>query len=123
MAKHTSTRNERPATAQAIAVQSARSHNIEIANALPMRRYVLDLARHSTLAPDGKRYVVVTFNDTHLQNGYVTAVYPQQYDYLTLIQLEIAHFSSATPEEALKRHLAVIQAIQQGNLAELSATA
>lgn len=123
MAKHTSTRNERTATAQAIAVQSARSHNIEIANALPMRRYVLDLARHSTLAPDGKRYVVVTFDDTHLHNGYVTAVYPQQYDYLTLIQLEIAHFSSATPEKAIETHLAVIQAIQRGTLAELSAAA
>lgn len=122
MAKHTPTRNEQ-STAQTLAVQASRSYNIEVANALPMRRYVLDLARHSTLAPDGKRYVVATFDDTHLQNGYVTAVYPQQYDYLTLVRLEIAHFSSATPEAALKRHLAVIQSIQQGKLAGLSTAA
>jgi len=122
MAKHTPTRNEQ-STAQTLAVQASRSYTIEVANALPMRRYVLDLARHSTLAPDGKRYVVATFDDTHLQNGYVTAVYPQQYDYLTLVSLEIAHFSSATPEAALKRHLAVIQSIQQGKLAGLPTAA
>jgi hypothetical protein len=84
--------------------------------------YVLDLARHSTLAPDGKRYVVATFDDTRLQNGYVTDVYPQQYDYLTLVQLGVAHYSSATPEEAIKKHLAVIQDIQQGKLTEQSLT-
>lgn len=122
MAKHTPTRNEQ-STAQTLAVQASRSYSIEVANALPMRRYVLDLARHSTLAPNRKRYVVATFDDTHLQNGYVTAVYPQQYDYLTLIRLETAHFSSATPEAALKRHLATIQAIQQGKLAGLSTEA
>lgn len=123
MAKHTPTRDEQPTTAQTLAVQASRSYNIEVANALPMRRYVLDLARHSTLAPNRKRYVVATFDDTRLQNGYVTAVYPQQYDYLTLVRLEIAHFSSTTPEAALKRHLAIIQAIQQGNLAGLSTAA
>jgi hypothetical protein len=122
MAKRTSTRGEQSATTQTLTVQSARSSNIEIANALPMRRYVLDLARHSTLAPDGKRYVVATFDDTRLQNGYVTDVYPQQYDYLTLVQLGVAHYSSATPEEAIKKHLAVIQDIQQGKLTEQSLT-
>ncbi|HVB61373.1 MAG TPA: hypothetical protein VNE61_09300 [Ktedonobacteraceae bacterium] len=123
MAKHTPARNENPPSAQTLAVQASRSYNIEVVNALPMRRYVLDLARHSTLAPDGKRYVVATFDDTHLHNGYVTAVYPQQYDYLTLVSLEIAHFSSATPEAALKRHLTAIQAIQQGKLAGLPTAA
>lgn len=122
MAKRTSTRGEQSATTQTLTVQSVRSSNIEIANALPMRRYVLDLARHSTLTPDGKRYVVATFDDTHLKNGYVTDVYPQQYDYLTLVQLGVAHYSSATPEEAIKKHLAVIRDIQQGKLAEQSFT-
>ncbi len=123
MAKHTSTRGEHLSTAQTPAVQPSLFYNVEIANTLPMRRYVLDLARHSTLAPGGKRFVVATFDDTHLNNGYVTAVYPQQYDYLTLVRLEVAHFSSATPEEALKRHIATIQAIQQGKLAGLSSAA
>jgi hypothetical protein len=120
MAKHSTTRGEQASTTQTQAVQSAHPQNIEIANALPMRLHALDLARHSTIAPNGKRYVVSTFDDRHVGNGYVTAVYPQQYDYLTLISLELARFSSATPEEALQRHASTLQAIQQGKLAGLN---
>lgn len=121
MAKHTSSRAHQSSTSQSQAVQPAQTQTPEIADALPIRLHVLDLARHSTTAPDGKSYVVATFDDTHLGRNYVTAIYPQQYKYQTLVRLEIAHFSSSTPEEALKRHMAVLQAIHQGKLAELVA--
>lgn len=105
------------------ASQSQQVHAVEITGAFPMRLQVLDLSRHTVLAPDGNRYVVATFDDTHLGRGYVTAVYPQQNGYHTLVRLMICEFSSATPDEAIKRHLAAAQSIQQGSLKELTRSA
>lgn len=110
-------------TKNTVLPQTYRAYPLEIAQAFPIRLQTLDLARHAVAAPDGKRYVVATFDDTHLGNGYVTAIYPQQNGYLTLIRLTIYQSSSATPEEAINRHLALSQAIQQGELDELKKTA
>ncbi|MBV9229089.1 MAG: hypothetical protein JOZ18_07230, partial [Chloroflexi bacterium] len=63
------------------------TYTVEIPNAFPVRLQTLDLARHTAVAPNGKRYVVATFNDNHLNRGYITAVYPQQNGYLTLLRL------------------------------------
>ena len=93
---------------------------VEIPNALPMRPQALDLARHTVIAPDGKRFVVATFDDRRLERGYVTAIYPQQNDYLTLIRLVLAEFRSENPDAAIKRHISVVQAIQQGRFNEFS---
>jgi len=103
-----------------LASQAYQKRAIEIADALPMRLYVLDLARHTIIAPDGNRYVVATVDDTRLGRGYMTAVYPQQNGYLTLVRLMLCEFSSATPDEAIKRHIAVAQTIQKGNIKELT---
>ncbi len=100
----------------ALTAQPNLTRSVVIPDALPMRLQTLDLARHTVIAPDDRRYVVATFNDTRLGNGYVTAVYPQQNNYLTLIRLRLYEFSSATPDEALQRHIALAQAIQQGKL-------
>jgi len=97
--------------------------SLEIAHASPIRLQTLDLARHAVTAPDGKCYVVATFDDTQMGNGYVTGIYPQQNGYLTLIRLTICEFKSASPEEAINRHLTLAQAIQQGKLAELKKSA
>jgi hypothetical protein len=91
---------------------------VEIPSSLPMGLHALDLARHTVIAPDGKRFVVATFDDTRLGRGYVTGVYPQQNEYLTLVRLPISEVSHATPEEALQHHVAVTQAIQRGKLNE-----
>lgn len=96
------------------------TRSVEIAHALPMRLQALDLARHTVIAPDTKRYVVASFNDTQLGRGYVTAVYPQQNNYLTLIRLTILETTSKTPEAAIKKHIATAHAIQQGKLKELN---
>jgi hypothetical protein len=93
---------------------------VEIPNALPMHLQVLDLARHTVIAPDGRRFVVATFNDKHLGRGYVTAVYPQQNEYLTLVRMTVLEKSKATPEEAIKSHIALAQSIQHGRLKELN---
>ncbi len=105
---------------QLLSVQTSKSHAIEIPNALPVRLHALDLARHTVISPNGLRYVVATFNDTNLGRGYVTAVYPQQNNYLTLVRLPILEVSNKTPEEAVKRHITVAQAIQKGKLKELN---
>ncbi len=89
---------------------------VEIANALPVRLQELDLARHVAIAPDGKCFVVATFDDRRLGRGYVSAVYPQQNNYLTLYRLVVCEFSSNTPEEAIQRHIALVQAIQRDTL-------
>ena len=102
-----------------LASQFHQTRAVEIADALPMHLYVLDLARHTVIAPDGDRYVVATFDDTSLGHGYVTAIYPQQNGYLTLIRLTVREFSAATPVEAIKRHIAAAQTIQQGKIKEL----
>ena len=91
-------------------------HMIEIANTLPVRLQTLDLARHVVVAPTGKRFVVATFDDRRLGRGYVSAVYPQQNGYHTLYRLVVCEFSSDTPEEAIQRHIALVQAVQQGKL-------
>jgi hypothetical protein len=103
-----------------LASQPHQTRSVEIADAFPMRLYVLDLARHTIIAPDGNRFVVATVDDTRLGRGYITAVYPQQNGYLTLIRLMVCEFSSATPDEAIKRHITVAQTIQQGNMKKLT---
>jgi hypothetical protein len=103
------------------ALQTQQTQHLEVAQALPMRLQTLDLARHTVIAPDEKRYVVGTFDDTRVGNGYVTDVYPQQNGYLTLVRLILAHFSSPSPQEAMKRHMAIIEAIQDGRIDELHA--
>lgn len=90
--------------------------SLEIPRALPVRLQTLDLARHTAIAPDKKRYVVATFDDSTLKRGIITAVYPQQNEYLTLIRLVLCEFSSETPDEARQLHIDVVQAIQQGKL-------
>src|SRR5579859_2107351 len=104
---------------QSLVLPSAQQkRSVEIPNAFPVRLQTLDLARHATAAPDGKRYVVATFNDMRLNRGYVTAVYPQQNGYLTLIRLTIVEISSKTPEQAMQQHLALVQAVQKGRLGD-----
>jgi hypothetical protein len=92
--------------------------SVEIAGALFVRLHRLDLARHVAIAPDGKRYVVATYDDTHMGRGYVTTVMPQQSDYLTLIRLAVCTVTSDTAQEAVQQHIAVVQTIQQGKLDE-----
>ena len=92
---------------------------VEIPNALPMRLQTLDVVRHTVIAPDGKRFVVATYHDMYIGRGYVTAVYPQQNDYLTLVRLTIREYVTPSPDEAVKRHIATVQAIQQGRVGEL----
>ena len=115
MANNDTTSNDQPVSAS-----SSQTQAVEIANALPIRLHVFDLARHAVIAPNGKRFVVATSNDTHLGRGYITTVYPQQNDYLTLVRLTILETISRTPEEAIKRHVSVAHAIQQGKLKELN---
>jgi hypothetical protein len=105
---------------QLLSISIPHSYAVEIANALSMRLQALDLARHTVIAPNLKRYVVATFDDTRIGRGYVTAVYPQQNDYLTLIRLPVLEVTYKTPEDAIKRHIAVAQAIQKGKLKELN---
>jgi hypothetical protein len=103
---------ERISTSVAIPQRS----EVDIPNAAPVRLQTLDLARHVGVAPDGRRYVVATYNDTHLHRDYITAIYPQQNGYLTLVRLMVCEFSSETPEEAVQLHILTVQAIQQGKL-------
>jgi hypothetical protein len=91
---------------------------LEIPNAAPVRLQTLDFARHIAVAPDGKRYVVATFDETHLQRGIISAVFPQQNGYLTLVQLAVCKFSSTKVQDALKCHVELVQAVQQGKLRE-----
>ena len=99
-----------------VAFSTGQRREIEIANALPVRLQTLDIARHVAIAPDGKRYVVATFDDIRMDRDYITAVYPQQNGYLTLLRLVIYEFSSETPEEAVQKQIACVQAIQRGKL-------
>lgn len=89
---------------------------VEIPEASPIRLQRLDLARHSVTAPDGRQYVVATFDDTRAGNGYISAVYPQQSGYLTLYRLVICEYSSEGTQEAVQRHSELAEAIQQGRL-------
>ena len=108
---------------QSAALQQQRSRAVEIPNALPMHLQVLDLARHTVIAPDGRRYVVATFDDRRVGRNYVTAIYPQQNDYLTLVRLTISEFSDATPEEAVQRHISVVQTINREGVRKFGKTA
>ena len=108
--------NVQPSLALAPVVHT---RTITIPNAPPIRLQTLDLARHVAIAPNGKRYVVATFDDTRLGNGFVTDVYPQQNEYLTLVRIVVCSFSSQNEDDAVQRHIAVVQGIQQGRLNEL----
>lgn len=100
---------------QALAAQT-HQRGIDIARVLPMRLQTLDLDRETVIASDGKRYVVGTFDDRRVGRGYITAIYPQQNNYLTLVRLPVAELSSPNPDDAMNQHAAVIQAILQGKL-------
>ena len=97
------------------AIHSVRG-TVSIPDAAPVRLQTLDLARHVAIAPDEKRYVVATFDDHRVGNGFVTAIYPQQNDYLTLIQLVVYQVSSEMLEEAVQKHIDLVKTIQQGQL-------
>ena len=112
-------KNDAGHTDQQLTPQSQQARNVDIPQALPMRLQTLDLARHTVIDPDGLRYVVGTYDDTHLRRGYITAVYPQQNGYLTLVRLTLVEYSSRTADEAIKRHMAAAQALQQGGAKEL----
>lgn len=108
--------NEQPSLALAPAVHA---RTITIPNTPTILLQTLDVARHVAIAPNEKRYVVATFNDSLLGNGFVTTVYPQQNEYLTLVRIVVCSFSHQTEDEAVQRHIAVVQAIQQGQLNEV----
>jgi len=91
-------------------------YDIEIPGA-PLARYqTLDFARHIAASPDGKHYVVATFDDRHMGRGFVTAAYPQQNGYMTLVRLPAIELSSSNVETALQHHKDLVLAIQQGKL-------
>ncbi|GAC1394157.1 MAG: hypothetical protein NVS4B11_26000 [Ktedonobacteraceae bacterium] len=92
---------------------------IEIPNALSVVLQTLDIARHTAIAPNGKRYVVATYDDSLLGRDFVTAIYPQQNEYLTLVRLTVREFISTTIDQATQRHITAVQAIQQGKINEL----
>lgn len=113
MVKNDAIENEQ--TGQAVTAQ-AYQRAVDIVHVLPMRLHTMDLDRETVVAPDGRRYVVGTFDDRRVGHDYVTAIYPQQNNYLTLVRLPIAEFSSKNPDDAMNRHTSVIQAILQGQL-------
>ena len=114
MLKNNSTNNEQMPSAS-----TAQHRAVDIPNALPMRLQMLDLVRHTVIAPDGKRFVVATYDDKYIGRGFVTAVYPQQNEYLTLVRLTIREYVMTSADEAIKRHISTVQAIQQGKVGEL----
>ncbi|MFL5627568.1 MAG: hypothetical protein ACJ788_18470 [Ktedonobacteraceae bacterium] len=118
MLKNDTTNNDQAMSNSGLQFKQPRA--LEIAHALPMRLQSLDLKRHTVIAPDGKRYVVATYDDSRLRRGFVTSVFPQQNDYLTLVRLTIAEYSSATPDEAIQRHMATAESIQKGQMENLS---
>jgi hypothetical protein len=89
---------------------------VEIPGSPDVVLQTLDLARHVALDPDGKRYVVATYNDTHMGRKYVTSVYPQQNSYLTMFRLVLHNYSSDNAEQAIQKHIETVRAIQQGKL-------
>ncbi len=94
---------------------------IEILNAPSVLLQTLDIARHVAIAPNGKRYVVATYDDSLLGHDFVTAIYPQQNEYLTLVRMIVREFQSSTIDQAIQRHISTVQAIQQGKVSELKA--
>ncbi len=113
MAKKDAVANEQ--AQQALAAQ-VHQQAVDLAHVLPMRLQTLDLDRETVIAPDGNRYVVGTYDDRRIGRGYITAIYPQQNGYLTLVRLPLAELSSGNPDSAMNRHASVIQAILQGRL-------
>jgi hypothetical protein len=110
-------RNETLESDQSLVVPSTGSQQaVEVVGALPVCLQTYDLARHVAVAPNDKKYVVATFDDTRLGRGYVTAIYPQQNGYLTLLRLVLCELRSETREEAVHRHTFCIQVVQQGKL-------
>ncbi len=93
--------------------------NVEIPNAAPVLLHTDDLARHVAIAPNGKRYVVATYDDAVMGNPYKTTVFPQQGGYLTLVSLSVCSFASQTLEDAVQFHQKTVQIIQNGHLDEL----
>lgn len=122
MLKNDAVPNDALPSSSTNAPQLSQARAIEIPNALPMHPQVLDVVRHTVVDPDGKRFVVATYNDKNIGRGYVTAIFPQQNDYLTMVRMTICEFISLTEEKAMKRHITVVQAIQQGRLEELIKT-
>jgi hypothetical protein len=102
----------------ALTITNSFRGTVKIPNAAPVRLQTLDLARHTAVAPNGKRYVVATFDDRRLHGGYTTGVYPQQGEYLTLIRLTVGEITSETSEQAVQKHIELVQLIQQGKLDE-----
>ena len=100
----------------AIPAPAAEDRGLEIPSAAPVRLQTLDFARHTAIAPDGKRYVVATYDESHLNRGIVSAVFPQQNGYLTLVRLTVCEFLSTTVDDAFQRHVELVQAVQQGKL-------
>ncbi len=94
------------------------ARGVEILNASPVWLQTLDLARNVAIAPNGDRYVIATFDDGRISGKFITAVYPQQNGYLTLLRLMVGDLKSETPVQAMQYHQGVIQAIQQGKLQE-----
>ena len=99
-----------------VSSSTVQARSVEIPGAPDIRLQTLDLARHVAITPDKRRYVVATFNDTHISGYYITAVYPQQNGYLTLVRLMVRSFRSENPEQAIQLHRALVQAIQQDQL-------
>jgi hypothetical protein len=91
---------------------------VTIPGADAVRLQTLDLARHVAVAPDEKCYVVATFDDHRTGSSFVTAAYPQQSNYLTLIRLVVYQANSSTVEEAIQKHIDLVKVIQQGKLQE-----
>ncbi|GCE17246.1 hypothetical protein [Dictyobacter kobayashii] len=89
---------------------------LDVPGAPPVRLQTLDLARHIAIAPDHKQYVVATFADRNLGREYVTTVYPQQGGYHTLVRLPVCEYVFDDPDDALERHVELVQVIQQGKL-------
>ncbi|GER86662.1 hypothetical protein KDW_08240 [Dictyobacter vulcani] len=90
--------------------------DLELPGAAPMRLQTLDLARHIAIAPDKKQYVVATFADPNMGRAYVTYVYPQQGGYHTLVRLPVCEFAAEDADDAIERHIKLVQVIQQGKL-------
>jgi hypothetical protein len=115
--------NETEENEQSLVLMPSPVHNIDIPNAPAVKLHTFDLGRHVAIDPNGKRYVVATFNDARMGRPFVTAVYPQQGNYLTLVRLVECELISQTQEEARQRHVATVQAIQNGKLNELKQNA
>ncbi len=94
-----------------ISTLASPTRSVDIPNAPPVHLQTLDLARHIAIDPNGKRYVVATFDDTRLGRGYVTALYPQQNGYLTLYRLVIREWSCGSAELAIQQHIRLVQTI------------